>query len=211
MHLPSPLKFLYFFLQNFRYNDHTAKTWEDSKIFLGTNKTPFSTALTECFVGINDSGFFKVNSGCQNLPADVITFRREPTSSLFIWNFYLYVLVELRAYQCRLLPEAPGISVTWTIGHTQATDYGTSPDNLLSNYGNRSPNINRNPYINSSYTEATYGSCYKAECIAPGCLDTKFSLTVTFSESVYLHALFTVLDSINLSKVNSFEIINKTK
>ena len=157
-----------------------------------------------CFEKINDSGFFRVNLSCQNLLADVITFRRDTYTKNDSDSSKTYYFDELRAYQCLLLLESPGITATWTIGHTQATETG-SVNNLLSNYGNRSPNIDRNPYTDATYTNlASYGSCYKAEC--NGCGDTKFSLTVTFSEPVYLHALLMVLDTANVGTVNSFDI-----
>ena len=97
--------------------------------------------------------------------------------------------------------------MTWSIDHTQATETG-SLDNLFSNYDVRSPNMDRNAFTSSSHSQASYGSCYGAQCIAPGCTDTKFGLKVNFNRPVFLHALLMVLDSLigNESSVNSWTI-----
>ena len=104
-----------------------------------------------------------------------------------------------------LMHHLPGLSMTYAVDHTQATITG-SLDNLFNNYENRSVSMSANAYFDATYTEASYGSCYKAECVAPACLDTQFSLSVHFSEEVHMHALLMVLDTVNVGTVNSFDI-----
>ena len=111
------------------------------------------------------------------------------------------------AYQCGPLTDVPGLTVTYVVEHSTATETG-SPDNLLSNNNARSPNINRPAHLDSAHTPAAYDSCYKAECIAPGCTDTKFGLRLNFDKTVFLHAQLMVLDTLvaNIGTVNSWTI-----
>jgi len=85
------------------------------------------------------------------------------------------------------------MSLTFSVEHTQATVTGT-PENLFSNYNSRAIDITRNPWKDSSWNTETFNSCYKAQCIAPACLDTNFGLIVNFNQSVFLHPLLMVLD-----------------
>ena len=104
-----------------------------------------------------------------------------------------------------MLRHLPRLTMTYAVGHTQATITGRL-DNLFTNYEHRSTSMTVNAYFDATYTEASYGSCYKAECVAPACLDTQFSLSVHYSEEVHMHALLMVLDTVNVGTVNSFDI-----
>ena len=71
-------RFHNFFVQNYWINNYESKTLENSKIFLGIDKSELSTALTWCFTGIWDSGFFLLDQNCRDsISASVITIRRE--------------------------------------------------------------------------------------------------------------------------------------
>ena len=59
---------------------------------------------------------------CQQIASDVITFRRDSLATRLGggWNFELLV-AELRVYQCVLLTDVPGLTVTWDVEHSTAT------------------------------------------------------------------------------------------
>ena len=89
-----------FFLQNDRKNDDFAKTLSNSKIFLGTDTSPLSLSLTECYSGIYDTGFFTLSQDCRDrVRASVITVRRESFAGFGgTWYDYVYSFSEVRAY-----------------------------------------------------------------------------------------------------------------
>ena len=126
------------------------------KIFVGTDTTPYSTALTECSSGAYDGGFRTLSLACRAGPAvNVLTIRREshPDANR------MFSMSEVRAYGCPNLLNWSTVTISYNIGHTAATEV-TPISNLFTNYEHRSPNIARNPYKDGSYNEASYNSCY---------------------------------------------------
>ena len=101
------------------------------------------------------------------------------------------------------------MKITYSVGHTQASDKGTLV-NLFSNYESRHPSKIRDAFVDANFGKfPTHRSCYVATCIAAnGCFDTKFNLSVHFSEQVHLHALLMVLSTKNEhpGSVNTFDI-----
>ena len=88
----------------------------------------------------------------------------------------------------------PGITVFYSVDHTKATEIEPL-SNLFSNFDSRAPHSLRGPFFDSTYTPATYKSCYKVECV--DCGDEKFILNVSFSEKVHIHALLMVFEYIS--------------
>ena len=95
----------------------------------------------------------------------------------------------------------PGVTVSYSVDHKSAISTGIH--NLFSNFANRSPNSVRGPFYDSTYIEAIYRSCYRAECVA--CGDTKFSMNVSFSAQVHINAILFVLDT---HKFDPFDGLN---
>ena len=204
--LMAPHKFKAIALQNHLANGGAEKSWKDSKVLVGTDEAYMSALLTECVVSLNDNGVHILASACQSLSSDVIAFRRGPLAAPYLASFWHISLAEVRAYQCSLLPTCTGVSVTWSITHTTATETG-SVDNLLSNFDVRSGNRDRKAMLDSSGSYASYDSCYRVICIhSNGCTDTDFGLTVDFNQPVFLHALLMVLDTLNTNTFDSWDI-----
>ena len=174
--LTEPHNFMTIVAMNDRGNTNWSKTWNDASIWVGTDKTFLSTALTmtECLFSLNDNFLMTLPTHCQQIASDVIAFRRDSLltalTALSPPRFALAVS-ELRVYQCGLLTGVPGLTVTWSVEHTMATETN-SPAVLLTNNDARSPNIDRKAYTDSSHTPATYESCYKADCTSAGCTHT---------------------------------------
>ena len=105
------------------------------------------------------------------------------------------------------MTDLPGLTVTYSVQHTTATEINT-PAVLLTNNDARSPNIDRPAYTDSSHNLAPYDSCYKADCTSSSCTDMEFGLRVNFDKTVFLHALLMVLDILDANKgtVNSWTI-----
>ena len=63
--------------------DGNDKTQYDTKIFVGTDTTQLSLALTECHSGAFDGGFKTLSQACRDGPAvKVLVIRRETYPSL---------------------------------------------------------------------------------------------------------------------------------
>ena len=114
------------------------------KIFVGTDTTPYSTALTECSSGAYDGGFKTLSPACRaDTAVNVLTIRRESHPAVN----RMFSMSEVRAYECPNLLNWGGVTISYSIGHTAATEV-TPLSNLFTNFEHRTPNIERNPYIN---------------------------------------------------------------
>ena len=124
-HLKEPHKFKTIVTVNCRdgKNDKYPKTWNDASIWVGADKTYLSTALTECIFDLNDSFLLTLPTICQQIESGVITFRRQalfPGLGASTW-FGLY-MSEMCVYQCGPLTDVPGLTVTYSVEHTSATE-----------------------------------------------------------------------------------------
>ena len=146
-HLTEPFKFKTITTLNDRRDNGYSKSWNDASIWLGTDKTYLSTALTECIFNRNDSFLWTLPPDCQDIESSVISLRRDSFSG-FSGEFRLFAS-EMLAYQCGLLTELIEINMTWSIEHTHATQTNT-PDVLLTNNDARSPKLDRNAFTNSN-------------------------------------------------------------
>ena len=158
------------YVQNYPLAGAYTRTWSDSKLFLGTDLAYNSSSLTQCADLLNDTAIVTLPELCRTLSSKVIAFRRETSGGLGAGDF-IFISAQIRGYQNPLLSTLPGMSLTFSVEHTQATVTGT-PENLFSNYNSRAIDITRNPWKNKFWQTETFNSCYKAQCIAPACLDT---------------------------------------
>ena len=107
---------------NNRHNGNWSKTWNDASIWVGTDTTYLSTALTDCNFMLNDNFLRTLPLHCQQIASDVITFRRDSfTGGLYGGSWFAISMNELRVYQCVLLTGVPGLTVTIHVEHTEAT------------------------------------------------------------------------------------------
>ena len=83
----------------FGANSSWSKTWNDASIWVGSDKTSLSTALTECLFKLNDNFLKTLPSHCQQIASDVITFRRDSLAiGLGGGLRFGLVMTELRVY-----------------------------------------------------------------------------------------------------------------
>ena len=207
--LPADTRVTIAFIQQTNW-DLSSTRLSKSRIYMGNDSTPASTALAVCSDYFYDGGFIDVWPSCQG--GTDFTIRRDglPPTPLPITvtgygetdpNPNSLKIVEVRLYQApNLLTKFGGVRRAADPDNGEQIILSCVPDcssstsilNLSQNFRARSYRVDRKAFVGDNFEEATYDTC---SVVSDSVGDNKYEMTYTFPEPVTFHSVLMVTDS----------------